>query len=83
MRASPCSARSPSSTRSSIRKQQLQAPWMESDLEDPSFLQPDETVPPRTAKDFPEPPREDIREDVRDLRGARGDAWAWRRWCSI
>ncbi|HEX8701859.1 MAG TPA: TOMM precursor leader peptide-binding protein [Myxococcaceae bacterium] len=46
-------------------RQQIQAPWMESDLEDPSFLQPDETVPPRTAKHFPEPPREDIREDVR------------------
>jgi bacteriocin biosynthesis cyclodehydratase domain-containing protein len=46
-------------------RQQLQAPWMESDLEDPSFLLPDESAPQRTAKDFPEPPREDIREDVR------------------
>jgi ribosomal protein S12 methylthiotransferase accessory factor len=46
-------------------KQKLQAPWMESDLEDPSFLLPDETVPARTPRDFPEPARADIREDVR------------------
>jgi bacteriocin biosynthesis cyclodehydratase domain-containing protein len=49
--------------------QKLQAPWMEKDLEDPSFLQPDGTVPARTLKDFPEPPREDIRDDVRTCVG--------------
>lgn len=45
--------------------QKLQAPWMESELEDTAFLLPDSTVPARTPGDFPEPPRGDIREDVR------------------
>jgi ribosomal protein S12 methylthiotransferase accessory factor len=46
-------------------QQKSQPPWMESDLEDTSFLLPDETVPARTPVDFPSPPQEDIREDVR------------------
>jgi ribosomal protein S12 methylthiotransferase accessory factor len=40
-------------------------PWMESDMEDPSFLLPDDTVPPRTPADFLSPSHEDILEDVR------------------
>ncbi len=39
-------------------------PWVESDLEDPSFLFPDEQVPARTPADFATPPQEDIRDDV-------------------
>ena len=46
-------------------RQETQAPWMESDLEDSSFLLPDETVPARTPADFPAPAQEDIRDDVR------------------
>ncbi len=46
-------------------QQKSQPPWMESELEDPSFLLPDETVPPKTPADFPSPPQEDIRDDVR------------------
>ncbi|MDY7228946.1 TOMM precursor leader peptide-binding protein [Hyalangium rubrum] len=45
-------------------KQKLPAPWLESEMEDPAYLLPDETVPARTPSDFPEPPREDIRDDV-------------------
>lgn len=46
--------------------QQKNAPlWMESDLEDPSFLLPDDTVPLRTPADFPSPSHEDILQDVR------------------
>ncbi len=46
-------------------RQQLTPPWKESDLEDSTFLLPDETVPLRTPADFPSPSHEDIREDVR------------------
>jgi bacteriocin biosynthesis cyclodehydratase domain-containing protein len=46
-------------------QQMSDPPWKESDLDDPSFLQPDETTPSRTPADFPTPPQEDIREDVR------------------
>jgi ribosomal protein S12 methylthiotransferase accessory factor len=46
-------------------KQKLIPPWVESDLEDPSFLFPDEKVPARTASDYAQPPQEDIRDDVR------------------
>lgn len=46
-------------------QQKLAAPWMESDLEDSSFLLPDATVPSRTMADFPAPPKVvDIRDDV-------------------
>ena len=45
--------------------QKLSPPWMESELPDPSFLHPDETVALRTPADFPAPSQEDIREDVR------------------
>jgi oxazoline/thiazoline synthase len=45
-------------------QQKSAPPWTESDLEDPSFLLPDETVPGRTPADFPVPSQEDIREDV-------------------
>jgi len=45
-------------------QQKAWAPWLESDLEDPSFLRPDETVPARTAAHFGAPPQEDIRDDV-------------------
>ena len=46
-------------------EQQNPPPWLESDMEDPSFLLPDETVPLKTPADFPSPSQEDIREDVR------------------
>nr|WP_224361284.1 TOMM precursor leader peptide-binding protein [Hyalangium versicolor] len=45
--------------------QKLTPPWTEADLEDSSFLLPDETVPLRTPADFPTPSHEDILEDVK------------------
>ncbi|WP_224242142.1 TOMM precursor leader peptide-binding protein [Hyalangium gracile] len=41
------------------------SPWQDFKLEDASFLHPDETLPPRTAADYPKPPMVDIRDDVR------------------
>ncbi len=46
-------------------EQKSTPPWMESELEDPSFLFPDETVPPRTPADFSSLSQEDILQDVR------------------
>ncbi len=43
----------------------LPPPWDAAALTDPSFLFPDETVPARTAQDFPAVASEDLREDVR------------------
>ncbi|HYI01429.1 TOMM precursor leader peptide-binding protein [Hyalangium sp.] len=45
-------------------QQKLPPPWTESEMEDPSFLFPDDTVPLKTPADFPLPSQEDIREDV-------------------
>lgn len=41
------------------------SPWEGYEMEDPSFLHPDERVPMKTLADFPLPPQEDIRDDVR------------------
>ncbi|MBN1203706.1 MAG: TOMM precursor leader peptide-binding protein [Myxococcaceae bacterium] len=41
------------------------SPWHGNEMEDPSFLHPDETVPLRTIADYAAPPMVDIREDVR------------------
>ncbi|ADO69467.1 TOMM precursor leader peptide-binding protein [Stigmatella aurantiaca] len=46
-------------------QEKLPSPWAVAELEDPSFLFPDEQQPERTLSDFPVTPQEDIREDVR------------------
>jgi bacteriocin biosynthesis cyclodehydratase domain-containing protein len=50
-------------------QQKSTPPWMESELEDPSFLLPDETVPPRTPASFSSPSQEDILQDVQTCVG--------------